>query len=244
MTQHRHTCHSKEKSLARSLQLGIALVTIALSACGNAASDRAATTEPAPSGSAAPVSEPAAEATPPPPTSQGTATMTDVDSFVPAGMKAMETLRGDLTGAGHSDALLIVSAPAKPGEKLGEGAPRTVVLVVQDENGDLREVARNNKIVPCARCGGLAGDPYGYARIDKAAFLISVSGGSRERWAEDYSFRYDPAQQTWLLDRVVREVTDTETDANKRTELTSKEFGSIAFASFDPASLPQAGTLQ
>lgn len=169
--------------------------------------------------------------------------MVDVDSFVPAGMKALETLRGDLTGAGHSDVLLISSPPSKAGEKLGQGEPRVVSILVQDQNGDLKEAARNSKVVPCARCGGVAGDPYGYARIDKGTFLISVSGGSRERWAEDYSFRYDPAQQTWLLDRVVREVTDTETEQNKKTELTSKEFGTIKFSDFDPASLPQTGTL-
>ncbi|MET0289388.1 MAG: hypothetical protein ABW178_07150, partial [Pseudoxanthomonas sp.] len=95
----------------------------------------------------------------------------------------------------------------------------------------------------CARCGGTAGDPYGYSRIEKGHFIVSVSGGSRERWADDYRFRYDASQKAWLLDSVLREVTDTETEKQKRVELGAKELGAITFAEFDPAKLPNAATL-
>ncbi|KLD79293.1 hypothetical protein FZ025_11520 [Xanthomonas hyacinthi] len=170
--------------------------------------------------------------------------MHDVDSFVPAGMKVVETIRGDLTGAGHSDALIVMSPPPAGNEKLGEGAPRTVILLTQDAAGSLHKSAENSRIVPCARCGGLAGDPYAYSRIEKGQFTISISGGSRERWGDDYIFRYAADRKTWLLDKVVRELTDTATEQHKTLELAPKDFGQVTFADFDPANLPKVGPLE
>jgi hypothetical protein len=170
--------------------------------------------------------------------------MNDVSSFVPTGMKVVETIRGDLTGAGHSDALVVISSPPAENEKLGEGPPRTVVLLTQDAAGSLQKAAENQRIAPCARCGGLAGDPYAFSRIEKGKFTISISGGSRERWADDFTFRYEADRKTWLLDKVTRELTDTETEQHKALELTSKDFGQVTFADFDPANLPKVEPLE
>lgn len=227
--------------------LAVPALAIALAACGGSQADgkgspanAAEAGKPAPAAAAAP----AQGASSPPTTSQGNATMHTVDFFVPAGMKAVETLRGDLTGAGRSDALVIVSPPPTGKEKLGEGAPRTVILLTQDAAGSLEKAAENARIVPCARCGGLAGDPYAFSRIEKGRFTISLSGGSRERWADDFAFHYAPEQKTWLLEKVTRELTDTETEQHKALELTSKDFGQVAFADFDPASLPKPAPLE
>ncbi|MBG3850543.1 hypothetical protein ABQZ69_13185 [Xanthomonas sp. WHRI 8391] len=169
--------------------------------------------------------------------------MGTIDSFVPAGSKALETIRGDLTGSGHSDALVVVSPPATGSEKLGEGQPRTVLLLTQIAEGALQKAAENRKIVPCARCGGLAGDPYAFSRIQKGQFTISISGGSRERWADDFTFKYSADQQTWMLDKVVRDLTDTETEQHNTLELTSKDFGTVTFQDFDPATLKKVAAL-
>ncbi len=174
---------------------------------------------------------------------QGSAPVQNVASFVPAGMEAVDTLRGDLTGTGRSDALLVVSPPSPAGEKLGQGAPRTVILLTQNERGELHKAAENAHIVPCANCGGMAGDPYAFSRIEKGQFTISISGGSRERWADDFTFRYAPDSKTWLLDKVVRELTDTQSEQHKQLELTAKDFGQVAFADFDPAKLPKVAPL-
>ncbi|MEE7545774.1 hypothetical protein HF319_00810 [Xanthomonas sp. Kuri4-1] len=163
--------------------------------------------------------------------------MPNPDSFIPTGWKALEKVRGDLTGAGRSDALVVASPPSAEEEKLGEGEPRTVLLLKQDAAGLLTRVAENRRIVPCARCGGLAGDPYAYSRIEKGGFTLSISAGSRERWADDYSFRYRPDEGTWVLDKVMREVTDTESDQLRKLELTDKDFGHITFEDFDPVKL-------
>lgn len=163
--------------------------------------------------------------------------MQDVSSFIPNGMKALETVRGDLTGNGYSDALLVLSPPESDEDKLGEGPPRTVLLLIQDASGALHKAAENARIVPCARCGGMAGDPYAFSRIEAGRFTLSLSGGSRERWADDYTFRYVPEQKTWQLDKAVRELTDTQSGQHTALELTAKDFGQVAFADFDPSTL-------
>lgn len=217
-------------------------LSLALAACGgpknedNAAAGRATPPQPAaavtpaataPQASGAPTTAPSTTAAAP-----------SVEAFVPAGMQPVDTVRGDLTGTGRADALLVVSPPTGDA-KLGEGAPRTVILLTQDAAGVLHKSAENTRIVPCARCGGMAGDPYAYSRIEPGRFTISISGGSRERWADDFGFRYDAARKTWLLDKVVRELTDTQTGQNRTLEVSSKELGEVTFAAFDPATLPK-----
>jgi hypothetical protein len=165
--------------------------------------------------------------------------MQDLAAFVPAGAKLLDSQQGDLDGRGGG-ALLVIDPPASGSEKLGEGEPRTVVLLVRDDSGALQEAAKNARIVPCARCGGTAGDPFGYARVDKGGFTLAVSGGSRERWSDAYTFRFEPARNGWLLDKVVREVIDNATEEYKRVELDRSDFGEVTFSGFDPAALPQA----
>lgn len=170
--------------------------------------------------------------------------MTDFATFVPSGSKVLDAIQGDLDGLGGKGVILVIDPPATGAEKLGEGESRTVVLLSRDSSDSLRKVAENSKIVPCARCGGIAGDPYGYARIEKGAFTISTSGGSRERWANDYTFRYAPDAKAWLLDKVVRQVTDTATERSKVLELAPSDLGMVTFGDFDPARLEEVGALE
>ena len=227
------------------LKLIAPTLAIALAACGGPHTEgNAASTGAEPNMPATTVPPDRQQSAPPVTTPEGNAPMNDVDSFVPAGMKVVETLRGDLTGAGRSDALMVVSPPPAGNEKLGEGAPRTVILLTQDASGSLHKAAENARIVPCASCGGLAGDPYAFSRIEKGQFTIVVSGGSRERWGDDFTFRYAADRKTWLLDKVVRRLTDTQTEQRKVVELAPKDFGQVPFADFDPTTLPKVGPLQ
>ncbi|MBB3804381.1 glucose/arabinose dehydrogenase [Xanthomonas arboricola] len=218
-------------------------LAIALAACNGPQAAAGAPETPAATAAAA-TSQPSTPNSPPSATStQGTVPMGTIDSFVPAGSKALETIRGDLTGAGRSDALLVVSPPSTGTEKLGEGTPRTVMLLTQQADGAFQKAAENSKIVPCARCGGLAGDPYAFSRIQPGQFTISISGGSRERWADDFTFKYSADKRTWLLDKVVRDLSDTETEQHNTLELTTNDFGMVAFQEFDPATLKKTAAL-
>ena len=164
----------------------------------------------------------------------------DPASFVPAGATLVDSVVGDLTGRGRSDALIVFAPASSEQDRLGEGPARTVVLLTRDQRGRLQRAAENARLIPCARCGGVAGDPYGYARIDAGTVTVAVSGGSRERWFNDYVFRYAAEHGDWLLDRVIRGVTDTQTGIQKQVELTAADFGEMMFSQFDPRNLQAA----
>lgn len=182
----------------------------------------------------------------PAPHESPTAATADADDpavFVPDGATLLDTVRGDLTGRGSADALIVLSPATTDGQALGDGQARTVVLLTRDASGNLQKVAENARIVPCERCGGMAGDPYAYALIEAGTVTLAMAGGSRQRWFHDYIFRYVPQRATWQLAKVVRGVTDTQTDLQRHAELTAADFGDIDFADFDPASLPPAPAL-
>lgn len=162
----------------------------------------------------------------------------DINAFVPAGMKLVDSVRGDLTGNGGNDALLVAAAPSPADAMLGQGQPRSVLLLRDQGKGVLQLAARNDRLVPCERCGGLAGDPYAFSAIHNGTFSVSVSGGSRERWASDYHFQYQADGKRWQLARVERVVSDTITDEQKTQQLDASELGQPGFTDFDPATLP------
>lgn len=170
-------------------------------------------------------------------------TSDDPASFVAAGATLVDSVVGDLTGRGRSDALIVFAPESPEQDRLGEGPARTVVLLTRDQRGRLQRAAENARLIPCARCGGVAGDPYAYARIDAGTVTVAVSGGSRERWFSDYVFRYAAEHGDWLLHRVIRGVTDTQTGIRKQVELTAADFGEMPFSRFDPGSLQAAPTL-
>ena len=162
--------------------------------------------------------------------------MNELHSHIPSGSKLLDSKIGDLDGDGRPDALLVLDY-SKGNEKLGEGSPRTIVVLVRDANGALRKVAQNDKLVPCETCGGIVGDPYGYVRVENGRFTVAVGGGSRERWSDDYTFAY--ADGDWFVDRVLRSVSDPDTGAEKQKALTAKELGKVRFGDFDPSQLEQ-----
>lgn len=167
-----------------------------------------------------------------------TPSMRDMDGFIPAGMRILDTQQGDLNGQGGQDVLLVLDPADSGSEKVGEGQSRTLMLLLRDENGLLQKAAENSRVVGCKRCGGLAGDHYGYARIDKTGFTLAVSGGSRERWSDAYTFNFDPKRNTRMLHKVVSEVIDNATEEYSRHELGAGEFGEVSFTDFNPESLP------
>lgn len=169
---------------------------------------------------------------------QGSA-MDDLTSFATGGAKVLESIKGDLTGERSADVLLVLDPPLTGKETLGQGAWRDVVLLTRDANGTLHKAASNPRLVPCAQCGGMAGDPYAYSRISKGQFTIVIGGGSRERWTDEYNFTYVGAKKDWFVSTVVRRVADSITGKQKHIELATRELGTVTFAAFDPGQLPE-----
>ncbi|WP_099560781.1 hypothetical protein, partial [Stenotrophomonas maltophilia] len=117
-------------------------------------------------------------------------------AFVPSGANLLEAVRGDLTGNGFQDQLLVIDQPPPEGLLPGEHGPnRVLLLLLGDATGRWQLAARNDKLVPCSTRGGIAGDPFAYVTIEDGAFSVITNGGSRERWSSVYTFRYAPAEQ-------------------------------------------------
>jgi hypothetical protein len=165
--------------------------------------------------------------------------MDDLKAFATNDTKILDSKTGDLNGDGAPDALLVLDPPTRGSEKLGEGPPRTVLLLVRNASGTLQQATQNNKIVPCAQCGGIAGDPFGYIRLKSNGFTIVNGGGDREHWTNEYTFTYSSASRNWLLDHVLLRVVDKENGREKHRELTAKDLGAIKFQDFDPSTLPE-----
>ena len=161
--------------------------------------------------------------------------MDDLQAFATNGNKILAAKVGDLNGDGKPDALLVLDPPITGNEKLGEGPPRSVLILIRDANGHLQKVAQNNRLVPCAQCGGIAGDPFSYMQIAKNGFTVVTEGGSREHWSHEYTFAYTAEHKDWLLAEIKSEVTDQDTGKHKQADLTRKDFGTITFANFDPS---------
>lgn len=162
----------------------------------------------------------------------------ELQAFAGGGTRILSSQIGDLNGDGRPDALIVLDPPSTS-QTAGEGPSRPVLLVIRNADGHLQVAARNDRIVPCERCGGLAGDPFGYARIDKEGFTLVTEGGSREHWWNEYTFKYDTAQRNWMLEKVHRGVGDTLEDNSSEITLTARDFGMVRFEDFDPSTLPQ-----
>lgn len=166
------------------------------------------------------------------------ANMDNALAFVPSGANLLEAVRGDLTGNGFQDQLLVIDQPPPEGLLPGEHGPnRVLLLLLGDATGRWQLAARNDKLVPCSTRGGIAGDPFAYIAIEDGAFSVITNGGSRERWSSVYTFRYAPAEQTCWVHGVQRRVVDTETEATHTREFSAAELGRVRFEDFDPSIL-------
>lgn len=165
--------------------------------------------------------------------------MDDLTRFATGGAKVLDSVKGALTDKGGADVILILDPPSSATAKTDDSPGRDVLLLVRDASGVLQKAASNSHVVPCATCGGVAGDPYGFTKIDAGHFTITNGGGSREHWSDEYSFTYAPEKKNWFVTRVVRRVDDTITGKHKSSELTPKELGSVTFSDFDPSTLPE-----
>lgn len=164
--------------------------------------------------------------------------LNEIKPFVPVGSKVVAMQVGDLKGDGQSGVLLVFNTPTSASGKPGR-EPRIVLLLVRGADGQLHKMAENDKLVPCAKCGGIAGDPFAFARVQRGSFEIATGGGSRERWSNFYTFTYSPARTAWIPSKVERGVVDTVTEKDRHITLTSKDLGSIDFMNIDPEKLPK-----
>ncbi len=155
-------------------------------------------------------------------------------SFVLKGYEMLDFVEGDLDGDKKADAILILKTPGED-TLMEQELDRPFLLLIRQADGKLKLEKRNDKLVMCAHCGGVFGDPYQETTITKDGFSISFYGGSSWRWEYDYSFTYKPSAKNWFLTKEHQLLYhNTEPEINpKETVIEETELGVIAVEKFN-----------
>jgi hypothetical protein len=143
----------------------------------------------------------------------------------------------DLNGDGLRDYVLILEKEkASPTDKEIDEAQRPLLVLVQQKSGVLAVAARNDRLVYCASCGGVFGDPFASLEVKKNRFVVRHYGGSNWRWTADYSFAWSRLHRSWELVRVEETSfhTSSPDKVTRHVAVPPRNFGRIALADFDP----------
>jgi hypothetical protein len=161
----------------------------------------------------------------------------EIRPFVEKGTSPLFFASADLNGDGLQDFVLVLERQkAKPSDPDIEDRQRPLLILVQQSDGALKEVKRNEKVVYCSTCGGLMGDPFQGVVVEPKSFTVSHYGGSAWRWSIDYVFNYSHEDKTWKLARVEQSSFHAfEPDNVKRdVDHPPKDYEKIDIADFDP----------
>jgi hypothetical protein len=158
----------------------------------------------------------------------------EVKAFVEKNTEPISVTEADLNGDGLQDFVLILEKQNGVNDE-AKGA-RTLLILLRQPDGQLKEAKRNDKVVYCATCGGMMGDPFQGIAAGTKTFSISQCGGSAWRWTADYKFNYSRKDDTWQLVRIEESSYKASAPHKvKRKIYTSpKYFGKIDIAEFDP----------
>ena len=118
--------------------------------------------------------------------------------FVLKGYEMLDYITGDLNGDKRMDAILVLRVSGED-TSFADDIIRPAMLLIRQPNGKLKIEKRNDKMIMCAHCGGVFGDPYAGITIKNKGFVLNFYGGSNDRWSYEYSFAYDTQKKTWVL---------------------------------------------
>jgi len=161
----------------------------------------------------------------------------EVMPFVAQGTRPLSLAGADLNGDGLQDFVLVLERQKEqPSDPDIEDRQRSLLILVRQPGGALKEVKRNDRIVSCSTCGGMMGDPFQGVQVGQKTFTVSHYGGSAWRWSVDYQFNYSRRDNTWQLVRVEeRSFHASEPNKVKTAVYTPpKHYGKIDIADFDP----------
>lgn len=156
----------------------------------------------------------------------------ELKPFVPAGYDPLSLDSADLDFDGVKDYVLVLQ---KKGD-VDEGS-RPLLIITRAPDGSLKQRARNDKLVYCASCGGVMGDPFQGVEAGPGRFAVTHYGGSAWRWANAFRFAYSRRDATWQLVRVEEESfnsLDPDKTLKKRLYIPPRDFGKIDIGDFDP----------
>ena len=168
-----------------------------------------------------------------------------LNKFVPEGYQIVKWQIGNLNMDDKDDVILVIGkaedeTATETGstdyEEMNE-EKRPLLILTMEDNGNLKEMARNDKVVMCPDCGGVMGDPFGDAGsivIKNGYFSIENMGGSRERWVRIITFKYNTTKKSWFLHKDGQVSWDTmEADSGEETVYSTKDFGVVPFEAYN-----------
>lgn len=153
-------------------------------------------------------------------------------ALIPPGSTLLDYIETDLNGDQLKDYAFVVetdSSNPEPGQ-------RRFSIAVAERGGALRVVKTNRKLVRCAQCGGMMGDPFTALSAEKNGFSVTHHAGSGWRGTTTVEFRYSSRDRSWQLVRVERSTFHVAKPDEVETEIhrPPKDFGKIDIADFDP----------
>lgn len=168
----------------------------------------------------------------------------DLSKLIEADTKLLAFEAADLNGDGRVDYVFILEKQKKsPDDAEDEEGSRTLKIALRLADGGLKVVKTNDRIVFCATCGGVFGDPFAGLEAKTKTFSVTHYGGSSWRWSNTFQFNYSRIDDTWQLVMVEESSFHTSTPNKTKTVKYKppKDFGKIDIADFDPEAFKGVG---
>ena len=158
-----------------------------------------------------------------------------IAEFIPTGYALIDTAMGDLNLDKYTDIILVLKTVGEDTALDATEFKRPLLLLLGHTDKTFSLAARNDNIVYCFQCGGMFGDPYDGVEIRKGIFTIHHFGGSNDRWSNDITFKYSPANKTWYLYKIVdKDWNVFHLDKIETRVQTKKDFGIVSFEKYNP----------
>ena len=158
-----------------------------------------------------------------------------ISKFIPSGYALLDTAIGDLNLDKYRDIILVLKTIGEDTALDATEFKRSLLLLLGHADKTFTLAARNDNIVYCFQCGGIFGDPYDGIEIRKGIFTVRNFGGSNDRWSNDITFKYSPADKTWYLYKIVDKSWNVfHLDKIETSVQTKKSFGIVSFKKYNP----------
>jgi hypothetical protein len=157
----------------------------------------------------------------------------DLKTFIPVGYALLDSASGDMNKDGIRDVVLILK---KKNEGTQNDVERPLLILHGSKGKKYVLAAKNNKVVLCASCGGVFGDPYDKLVIKNNYFSVEHYGGSNWRWTRIMTFKYDLKRKLYMLHRDAG-ISYHTSDPDKTTETvhSKKDFDKLLFTEYNNA---------
>lgn len=151
--------------------------------------------------------------------------------LTPEGYVLFKTYKGDLNNDEHEDMVAVFNAVDSNDEMIN----RAVMLVTTNADGKMKVAAFNKNAALCGECGGVMGDPLADVVIKNGYFTIEHFGGSRTKWTNDPTFKYNKEDGKWYLHKHSKQFHDGLDPENGSSSsiLSTKDFGVVDFEEFN-----------